>query len=296
VQVYHQSSSSLRFSLIVDGKLKDADIIDGQYQVSATVTRLADNVVIISDELVERESTGMYKLTLTPSHTSSLGKYKLEWKYTVSGSTHIRTTSFDVVIPYASASQVRAEFPELANKSDDEIYRKEKLARKVIETICNQSFDFELNKTYKVLGRDADILRLPKRIWKLNSVKLDGVDDITSSVEIHENHFLRAVKLPWDVNLERKFFDVHLFRAKVIYHVNGNWGWEFVPEEVQQAASLLIRDYFNDEYMLRQHGIWQMDVGDEGYRTSFDVILSGSGNVDVDALLSNFIRPRFEVI
>lgn len=295
MQIYYQSSSFIRFSLVVDGSLRDADVLNGQYQVYATVTRIADGTVIINNELVERESQGIYRLSLDPSKTSTLGKYRVVWTYRVSGATNTRTVSFDVVVPYLSASQFRSTFPELSSKSDDEIYRKEQLARKIIETICNQRFDFELSKTYKVLGQDKDTLLLPKRIWSLSSIKIDGTDDITNSVEIHSDYFLRSKKLPWDVNLDRSFFDLHLFRKGVFYHVTGNWGWEFVPAEVQEAAMLMVKDYFTDDYILRQHGILQAQIGDESYRFA-DELWPSTGNVDADALLSNFIRHRFEVI
>jgi hypothetical protein len=297
VQIYYQSTSFLRFTIIVDSQPADADIIAGQYQVFATVKKIPDGTIIISDEATDRESLGVYLLTLPPSKTSTLGRYQVTWTYTVSGVTNTRTTFYEVVVAHVTASEIRSEVPELANKTDDEIYRKERLARQIIETYCNQRFTFELGKTYKVLGTGRNTLLLPNRIFTLTSVKAgaDTVEDITAYVEIHDDYHLRWAQAPWGVDLAREFFDTYLFKKNEVYRVTGDWGWQYVPEEVKLATIYLIKDYFTDDYVLRQHGIISANIGDESYRFA-DELWPSTGNVDVDALLSNYVRPRVEVI
>lgn len=294
MQIYYQSSSYIRFTILTESGATDADVIDGIYQVFATITRLSDGAVIISNENAYRENVGVYRITLSQSETAVPAKYKISWTYTVSGVTSTSVSHFDIVIPYAKPSDVRSMFPELSSKSDEEIQRKEFLARSIIDTICNQRFSFEIGKTISVPGRGKDTLYLPERIWELDSVTTDG-EDITNLVEIFDDYWIAVKDEDPSLSTTQRFFNGGFFVNGRIYKVTGNWGWEYVPEEISRAAMLLIKDYFTDDYILRQHGIIQANIGDESYRFKDDGWLS-SGNIDVDMLLSNYTRFRIDVV
>lgn len=290
MQIYRQSSAKIGLSVVIDGTLTDADVVDDVHQVFATVT-LLPSTVLIPTQAAAHDGTGLYSISLDPLKTNDIGKCKVEWTYRVNGITYTRTSFFDIVIPYVTAGTFKSQFPEFSSKTDDEIYRKEHLARKIIDTFCNQSFDYRLDKTYKIRGSDSDFLHLPDKIISVISVKVEGTD-ITSSVEVAGDYLLRSISQddPDDI------FAFSFFRKDSIYEVRGNWGWDYVPDEIEQACMLLIKDYFTDDYILRQHSIMRASFGDENYQFSEALMATGTGNIDVDNLLSNYVRHRMWMI
>lgn len=289
MQVYRDSSARFGLTVVVDGSKTDADVVDDVHQVFLTIT-LVPNIPILTSEAASHDGLGAYSVILSADKTNKLGRYTLQWRYRVNNIWYTKTSSFDVVVPYVTPSRFRAEYPELASKTDDEIARKENLARKIIDTFCNQTFDYRLDKTYKVRGNDSDMLYLPERLIALTSVTVNG-EDITNQVEIFSDRILRSTSTA-DVE---DIFKFSLFKRDSVYSVRGDWGWDYVPDDIEKACLLLMKDYFTDDYILRQHGILRSSFGDENYTMS-DIVLMGTGNLDVDNLLSNYVVDRMWVI
>lgn len=286
MEILYQSSSVLRIALTVDNIPRDADNADDVYEVSITITRYIDGVDIVTDAQTDRESIGVYRYILDPNDDLTLGKFKVTWNYTINGEEFVKTQYYDVVVPYTSAADFRSEFEELSTKTDAQIYQKEKLARHIINTFCKQNFSFETNKTRKIEGQDVHTLPLPFRLYNLTSVSLNNSDDITDIVELFTDYHLRRINIEGEASTQGAF-DNAIFKSNNYYWVTGDWGWEFVPEDIQRACNLLIKDYFLDDTMLRQHGIVQATMGDEQYYFNND-LWNTTGNYDVDILISNF--------
>lgn len=286
MQIYHETSESLTLSLYINGVLTDADSVP-----NVTVTRLSDDVEIITTQTAASVSTGKYKYTLTTANTAVLGKFRAVWTYVVNAVTNIKTEYYDVVVGYANAQEARDFYAGLTGNTNDEIYQKEKLARKIIDVYCNQTFGFELDTQYKIRGDDKNTLFLNKRLYNLDEVLINGVDDVTSEVEIDEDYWLRVLedaRPGFFIDIKRGITEPsRFFRQPVKYWVTGDWGWESVPDDINLACLMLIKDYFCDDTMLRQHGIWLYSLGDKEIRTVKD-FWGTTGNFDVDMLLSNY--------
>jgi hypothetical protein len=77
------------------------------------------------------------------------------------------------------------------------------------------------------------------------------------------------------------------FDKKRDYRVNGDWGWKFVPSNVESAAEILIADMMNNDSEYRNHRILNVDL--DSVRISFDSdFLGTTGNTEADILLMDY--------
>lgn len=294
MELYYQTSDSVTLTVYVNGSLQDADALP-----TITITRLSDGVQIAIAATVTAVSTGKYKYTLTTVQNSFLGQFKAEWSYIVSGIPNKKTDYYDVVVGYANATQVKELYPDLATKTNDEIYAKEKLARKIIEIFCNQTFGFRDSQTKILRGASANTLYLDERMWNLDSVLIDNQDDITSEVELFDNYWISALENFDDgffVDTKKGIIDPsRYFRRGLKYYVKGDWGWQSVPDNINLAAIMLINDYFCDTSMLREHGIVSYQMGEKSLQFARD-LWGTTGNYDVDVLLSDYVYMDVKLI
>jgi hypothetical protein len=298
MELHYQSSDTLSMSTYVNGSLTDVDQVLGVYKMFVTITRLSDSTVIVNNATATRISTGRYAYTLSTADNSYLGKYKAVWTYTISSVVNTKTDYYEVVVPYTSAQELRDMYPDLATKSNAEIYRKEQIARRIINVYCNQSFDFENAVTKIIYGKDAPHLFLPRRLFTLTSVKIDNTDDVTTDLEVYDDYWLKPT---WVTNM--KFVDIkrgitepsYYFWEQYKYYVKGNWGWEDVPENIHLAAMILVNDYFCDDTLLREHGVISSTMGDRSIDFKRD-LWGTTGNYNVDMLLSDYTYFNMRLI
>ena len=302
MELYYQSSDGINLSISINGVLTDPD----SSAVNVTITRLLDNTVIVNNAAATRLSAGKYQYVLTTSDNSTLSQYKAVWSYTVNAVPNIKTTYYDVVVGYTSPQDVRDEYTELASYSNDEIYRKEKIARKIINSFCGQTFDFETGVTKTVVGKNSNSLQMPRRIWGLTQVNYDDAltssNDITSSVEISSDFYISSTVDTGFVDVKRDIqFARPFFIDGVRYFIQGDWGWQSVPDAIQTATRLLIRDYLDDDSLLRQHGVSIARMGDRefefGGRTATQTqFWASTGNYDADILLQDYTLTSIVLI
>lgn len=262
-------------------------------------------MAIATDATTTAVSTGKYEYPLTTADNSVQGMYKAVWTYDVQSVTNYKTDHYEVVVGYTSAQEVRDEFPDLSSKSNLEIYRKEKLARRTINVYCNQSFDFEADVTKVVWGQNENKLFLPRRLFELNSVKIDGLDDVTSEVEPYQDYWLSAYSEAnpgFFRDVKRGILEPsRFFIDNTKYYVDGNWGWQFVPENIHLACMMLINEYFCDDTILRDHGVMWSTFGDREIRfqrsdKDGSLYLGTVGNYTIDMLLSEYTYVDMRLI
>lgn len=256
-------------------------------------------MIIVNGAVADHPDTGRYRYVVSSANNSILGTYKVVWGYTVQSLPLVKTQYYDVVVVYTSPEAVREEFPDIvgiAAATNDEIRRKEKLSRFIINSFCGQSFDFEENGVKTIRApEDSNFLKLPKRIYSLTSL-VKQTDDLTGQIVIDSDFYLVSVGLGLDANIKADILQPSQFFSKdARYVVTGNWGWEYVPEEIQTASNILIRDYFTDDRMLREHGVVQAQMGDRAF-TFKDDLNGTTGNYDVDVLLSNYVLTSWTLI
>lgn len=295
MEIYWESSDSVTLMIYSNGVPTNADSAP-----LVTITRLSDDSVIVNNQgATYTGTTGKYKYTLTSSQNSSLGRFRVNWSFTVSGAAATKTDYYEVVVGYTNPTQVREHFPDLESKTNDEIYLKEKLARRIIDVYCNQSFGFTDEETRIIRGKNESRLYLDARLFNLTRVLVDGVDDVTSEVEIYDDYWLSHISefYPGDYSDVKKGLTEpsRYFRRTNKYHIKGDWGWESVPENINLAAIMLINDYFCDTSLLRQHGILSYQLGEKDLTIRRD-LWGTTGNYDVDQLLADYVFVGVELI
>ena len=77
------------------------------------------------------------------------------------------------------------------------------------------------------------------------------------------------------------------FNADDSYKIEGSFGWQFVPNNIEQAADLLLEDMMNNDSEYRRHGIHSADMDILKIQTS-DSFYESTGNIDADVLLMDY--------
>jgi hypothetical protein len=78
------------------------------------------------------------------------------------------------------------------------------------------------------------------------------------------------------------------FREGDVYKVEGDFGWRYIPDNVKQAAILLIADMMNDDSEYRRHGITNVSMDTTSFTLS-DNFYESTGNIEADVLLMDYM-------
>jgi hypothetical protein len=313
----------------IDIEVRDpaGDLVEPDGDISVTITDYnlfddQDNSLgkVIDEGVASRVSyggilsTGRYFYQIGPDITIDPRTLKVEWEYQVNGQSRLFTDNVFISVPYTSLNKLR-EIKELDGFSDQEVINMERLVSRVIDAYCGQSFGFELDKTKTVTGNGSDYLLLPGRLWELNQVRVledyvkvindnDGnvVNGEVSGRDVTE-YVTRDFDNPWRIRNRRGFDYIalsevrtrHFFRNGTIYAVKGNWGYQFVPSKVSEAAAILVKTYFYDDATYRdrylseiQAGNWRMKFAATGDETT--------GSANADMMLSSYRNINAAVI
>lgn len=266
------------------------DLVSGP----TTATRTGAGVYTIT---YGQEASGLFIL-------NSSGKYRADFTYTVSGVSYEQNKIFNVYMPYISYEDFFEEYPELEESFGAKFDKSERQVRNIINTFTGQSFDPIYDKTILINGGNTENLHLPLPIYTLKRVISDfgtadqeTIHDITDSsldnlekIRTQPFNFSSSYYIRW-----RKFFvdsiNVMLytnkFKPKITYSVFGDFGWQYVPDNVTQAASLILADMMNDDSMYRRHGFFAVDL-DIVKLQSKNTFYESTGNIDADTLLMDY--------
>lgn len=245
------------------------------------------------------DDTTNFHYDLTSSDTDACGIIKVIWKYDISSVTNTKIDYLKVYQPYVSSSDVELEYPELSNKLDnfDSIERK---IRGIIDTYCGQTFDFYPNRKLAVDGSGRDYLHVYYRIDSFTKIMRNTDAEVTSYVEkAPESEFFLRKKRHFDGVIdgakEIVLFDdgytatvsSRFFNKRSTYFVTGDFGWPYIPSNVNEAAKLLVADYLNQDSDYRRHNVVFQGTGP--VQTTFKNDLIGTtGNLDADVLLIDY--------
>lgn len=263
---------------------------------------------------------GTYQIILPLALVKRTRKFKIVWSYEINGDEGSHISYMDVVTPYASMFDIMDDLnigtdPGDANyKSYHELQMAEKWARKVIENYTGQSF-YLYDDVHIVYGDGSDSLRLPFKINQLHELYesdillVDNINDINNwsyDTQISESGFgiriNRASMLDNTVYVANGMVPPSIndswngvFKKDYTYRVQGRYGWDFVPDEVEEATIQLIKDYFSKDRVWRNkyvHSVQSFDWHFE-YNTAAYI---GTGNIYVDQILLPYVLTQMVVI
>lgn len=263
-----------------------------------------------------RSSAGVYTITYGQQGSgiyvlNSAGRHRADFTYTISGTSYTQSQYINVYTPYITSAEFFANHAELSSTFTASFDKYERRARNIINTYCGQSFDYLPNKYLVLDGTGNETLHLPVPITTINKVTVNIGDDdeqiIHDAADATLNN-IEKVRQPFNFDTtyfiryrnrstERDYdrypyrdggaFPKRKFNPKSDYKIEGDFGWRFVPTEVEQAADLIIADLMNDDSEYRRHGIYNVDMDAVSFsmKSSF---YESTGNIEADVLLMDY--------
>ena len=256
-----------------------------------------------------RSSAGVYTITYGQAASgiyvlNAAGRYRADFTYTISATSYTQSQYFNVYTPYIDIDTFFEDHPELETDWYDKFEKMEKKVRNIINTYCGQSFEYYPNKYLEVMGSGKNALHIPNPITTLRKVTSDpGTNDETVLHDYSDatlNH-IEKIREPhsfgssYYLQFRKSVLDsvnvlllVNRFDKQSIYRVEGDFCWQFVPNNIEQAADLLLVDMMNDDSEFRRHGIQRVEMDTIRYEINTTNFFETTGNIDADVLLMDY--------
>jgi hypothetical protein len=223
----------------------------------------------------------------------SMGVHKVQWLF---GASVVSTVFYSVFMPLIDSNQFLEENPEL-EAFEDFIPKFERQVRHIIQNYTGRKFGPYYSKSMSIQGDGGDTLYLPVPVNSLSSVENNYGDNITELVEVcpNDHHLLqRSARFRGVQYYETKrdvFWNQYeLFNERYNFIITGDWGYDYVPTEVSEAATLLIKGSLSDDDIseMRASGVFQMQLGDFMLKLNADQ-WGTTGNALADNLLASYV-------
>lgn len=189
----------------------------------------------------------------------------------------------------------------------------ERTVRYTIQRLTGQNFG-KFFGYMDVSGNGSAKLNLPAPLLDFGDVLYDGIMRPNHGVNIINDGWAITGGEIWIDNIKQAppewmldRFDYtgkiyapikygrNIFADGVEYTISGLWGYYDVPADIRQAARLLVKDYSCDESLWRDRYIDSIRAGE--WRFEFNAqAFSGTGNVQVDQILSGYRRATMVVV
>lgn len=287
-------------------KLYDVTI-DPTVSPSISPTTILETLNSVLDE----NNPGTYVVYIPYNYTDRNRTLRLKWEYYMGEKYVSRVDEVYVVTPYVDFNHVQdlgfsVDASDPNYKSYKELMLAERFARKQIESYTSQKF-FLYDDVVVLNGFDSDVLPLPNKIHDLHelyaddSLLLDNISEINNwgfAVEVSPTGY--GIKVDKSSLLDNytyianglvppSFYDnPGVFRSDVSYKVQGRFGWEKVPDDIELAAIELMKDYFAKDHVWRNKYVKKISTFDWDFEFTSDVY-AGTGNAYADALLSDYV-------
>jgi len=324
MELYVGSTNPVKHKVFWRGEPTDADsnpTVTIYDVTSDPVNPINPGTPIFSNLSTEKLETeiGVYQINLPTSATYKSRELKLVWSYNVSGNAQVREHKLYVVQPYVDFAQAYSLIGIGNDPSDpnykiyDEITAAERYARKLIENYTGQKF-YLYTDTYSIYGTDSDTLALPSKINELyklysNDVLLkdtiNNIDNWNYQVDVTESGY--ALRINRAAMLDNTVYtangmvppSIHdapgVFQRGYRYTVFGEFGYEYIPDEVELAAVELIKDYFSKDNLWRNKYVNKISTFDWDFEYGSGAT-SGTGNLYADQLLSDYVISKVLLI
>ena len=327
-EVYVYSGDSVKTKIFTFNDIVDADgqVLVDVYDITqdpGLVTPIDPTVPVLQNYLAIKTETdtGSYEFVIPETLTARNRKLKLVWKYSVYSTAKSHTSFCDVVTPYCNLAEAIEDLG-LGTDSSDPNYKTyhqlrmaEKYARKVIETYCGQQFSL-YDDVQVAYGAGTNILALPFKLSVLHELYaddvllLDNVNNINNwnyNVLISETGF--GIRIDEANMLDNTVYVANgmipptindlgshgAFRKDVRYRVQGKFGWDDVPDSVEEACITLMGDYFAKDSVWKNKYVNRIQSFDAQFEY-FDDVFRGTGNLYVDQLLQPYVVSGMIVI
>lgn len=277
-------------------------------------TTLLETLTAVADET----NPGSYTVYIPLNHANRNKTLRLKWEYYIGTKFVSKEDEVFIVTPYVDFNHIEdlgiSIDPSDPNyKSYKELCRAEKYARKRIEEYTHQKF-YLYDESYSITGYNSDVLPLPAKIYDLHELyandillvnNIQGINNWNYNVEVVTTGYglriNRAAMLDNTVYVSNGMVppSIHdssgIFRSDTTYEVNGRFGWEKVPDNVELAGIELMKDYFSNDINWKNNYIKNMSTFDWDFEYNVDVF-RGTGNAYADKLLADYVLSGAAII
>jgi hypothetical protein len=269
--------------------------------------------------VADENNPGTYVVYIPYQYTNRNRTLRLQWEYNVGGTAVTRSDEVYVVTPYVDFNHVQdlgfsTDSSDPNYKSYKELVRAEKYARKQIEQYTGQNF-YLYDDLYVIYGYGSDVLPLPAKIHELHELyanddllidNIEGISNLSYNVIIAESGY--GIRIDRSSIVDNTVYTANgmippsiydysgVFKSNVPYKIQGRFGWEKVPDEVELAAVELMKDYFAKDTVWRNKYIKNISTFDWDFEYTSEAY-SGTGNAYADRLLANYVMvSKVEII
>ena len=303
-----------------DNDLVQADVYD--ITEDPTISPAINPTTQISTSTATKIETddGSYQLVLSTFYTGRTRKLKIVWRYQVGGLNGQHTTYVDVVSPYVSLEEVIEDLSlgsdanDPNNKTYHELRMAEKYARKIVEYYTGQKFYLHDDK-FTVMGNDSDTLPLSYKMNTLHTLHandqllVDNLNDInylgytlepTTSgfgLKLNQSSFVDNTVYVANGMLPPSISDIspNIFRRGHSYDVYARFGWDNVPDDVEQATIEIIKSYFAKDRIWKDRYVNKISTTDWDFQYTSDAF-SGTGSAYADKLLLDYVVTQMVIV
>lgn len=253
-----------------------------------------------------------WNITLNVDTTSYDRNIKIEFVTTSSTGAWNDIQYSSLIRPYATPSRIieLADIPASASSNTALLRKLEKKARLSLNSYIGDNF-YKEKRTLTVFGQNADIVTTPSPIQRIDKIYEDDLlvyerDNSTYQLDFPleiDSSKTRIKILNSSINnkeiLEFPKFSVFyyegIFRKDFAYKIDGIWGWEYIPADIELATALLVEDYLCNDSNIRNKNIAELsnDSYDIKYASDFS---TGTGNLLVDNLIAKYKEARYMVV
>lgn len=271
--------------------------------------------------VLDENNPGTYTVNVPYTYTDRNRTLRLEWEYAVDGTSVAKIEDVFVTTPYVDFNHIHdlgfsSDSSDPGYRSYAELIRAERYARKQIEEYTGQYF-YLYDDVYVIYGCESDTLPLPvkinslqklyvKDILLINNLVSPAVNNWGLTVNLTETKF--GLRVDRSSTLDNAVYiangmvppSIHdysgIFKSGVPYKVQGRFGWSSVPENVEQAAAELMKDYFSKDIVWKNKYVKNISTFDWDFEYTGNAY-TGTGNAFADNLLADYLlTAKAEII
>jgi len=325
-EIYIKSNFPVRTTIFYAGEPTAADgtVTVTAYDITedpAVVPAIPTGIPVYQGNATQLETDpGTYQIVLPFSLTNRTKSLELVWSYQINSQVINHKTNVNVVTPYCDIADLSQdlnfglEVSDPNYKNYHELLMAEKYARKIIENYTGQNF-YLYDDVQIAYGSGSDILPLPYKLYSLHELYgndillVDNINDINKWIFdpiISETGF--GIRVDRTGSLDNTVYIANgmvpptindtfggAFKKDVRYKVAGRFGWQSVPDNVQQACIQLIGDFFSKDKVWTNKYVksistfdWDFEYSSEAYK--------GTGNAYADQLLYPYVLNNMVVV
>jgi len=326
MEILVDSNAPITHKVFWQGQLTDADSLPvvKVYDITedpAITPAINPGVALATFTTVKSETdAGTYSVYLPFDYSSRQRQFKLTWTYMVNGQNAEREHKVFVQTPYTDMNQavdalgLGSDYSDPNSKSYTELCNAERYARKIIEAYTDQKF-YLYDDVEIVYGSGSDTLPLSSKISQIHELyqndillldTINNIDNWNYDTIISETGF--GIRVNRANMLDNTVYTANgmvpptindtwggSFAPGSVYRVQGTFGWQEVPSEIELACIELMKDYFSKDKIWRNKYMKSIQTFDWKFEYN-PAAYSATGNLYADQLLAPYVINKMVVI